>query len=126
MVALTTEARSMLITAFTGHGYRIYHVVPSTPIAPSVVIVPSSPWVVPHRLGSSLNYQCRWRVLININARVNETATTQTESAVDAILTLVPNNFSVESVNAPQLLSLGAQGTVISTEINLSIEMKAS
>ena len=96
-MALTTEARAILITAFSGLGYRIYDTVPGTPITPSVVIVPDSPWIVPSRLGSTLNYRC---------------------------LAQVPNNFSVESVTAPQLLSLGAQGTVISTEINLSIEMK--
>ena len=114
----------MLITAFSNLGYRIYDTVPGTPITPSVVIIPDSPWIVPSRLGSTLNYRCRWRVLININARVNDTATLQTETAVDTLLAQVPNNFSVESVTAPTLLSLGAQGTVISTEINLSIEMK--
>ena len=123
-MALTTEARELLITAFTGLGYRIYTTVPSTPITPSVVVIPDSPWIVPSRLGSTLNYQCRWRALLTINARVNDTATTQTETAIDTLLAAVPNNFLVESVSAPQLLSLGAQGTVISTEINLSIEMK--
>ena len=123
-MALTTEARAMLITAFSGLGYQIYHTVPSTPITPSVVIIPDSPWIVPSRLGSTLNYRCRWRVMININARVNDTATLQTETAVDTLLAAVPNNFSVDSVTAPTLLSLGSQGTVISTEINLSIEMK--
>jgi len=123
-MALTTEARGMLIAAFSGHGYRIYNTVPGTPITPSVVVVPDSPWIIPSRLGSTLNYRCRWRVLININARVNDTATMQTEDAVDTLLALVPDNFVVESVIAPQLLSLGSQGTVISTELNLSIEMK--
>ena len=123
-MALTTEARGMLISAFSGHGYRIYNTVPGTPITPSVVVVPDSPWIIPSRLGSTLNYRCRWRVLININARVNDTATMQTEDAVDTLLALVPDNFVVESVIAPQLLSLGSQGTVISTELNLSIEMK--
>lgn len=123
-MALTTEARGMLIAAFSGQGYRIYNTVPGTPITPSVVVVPDSPWIIPSRLGSTLNYRCRWRVLININARVNDTATMQTEDAVDTLLALVPDNFVVESVIAPQLLSLGAQGTVISTELNLSIEMK--
>ena len=70
------------------------------------------------------NYRCRWRVLVTINARVNDTATTQTETAIDALLALIPKTVAVESVNSPQLLSLGAQGTVISTEINLTIEMK--
>ena len=123
-MALTTEARQLLITALTPSGYRIYDTVPATPITPSVVIIPDSPWIVPSRLGSNLNYRCRWRVLVNINARVNDTATTQTETAIVALLALIPNTVAVESVNAPELLSLGAQGTVITTEINLSIEMK--
>jgi hypothetical protein len=125
-VSLATESRETIIAALTGHGYKIYDTVPATPVTPSVVCVPDSPWIRPNRLGSNLNYEVRWRILVNINARVNESATKSTEDAIDALLVVLPNTVLVDLVNAPQLLSLGAQGTVMSTEINVSMQMKES
>jgi hypothetical protein len=123
-VSLATESREAIVAALTGHGYKIYDTVPATPITPSVVCVPDSPWIRPSRLGSNLNYEIRWRILININARVNESATKATEDAIDALLVELPDTVLVELINAPQLLSIGAQGTVMSTEINVSMQMK--
>ena len=123
-MSLATESRETLIAALTGNGYKVYDTVPATPITPSVVCVPDSPWIRPSRLGSNLNYEIRWRILININARVNESATKATEDAIDALLVELPNTVLVDVINAPQLLSLGAQGTVMSTEINVSMQMK--
>jgi hypothetical protein len=123
-VSLATESRETIIAALTGHGYKVYDTVPATPITPSVVCVPDSPWIRPSRLGSNLNYEVRWRILVNINARVNESATKSTEDAIDALLVVLPDTVLVDLVNAPQLLSLGAQGTVMSTEINVSMQMK--
>ena len=123
-MALTTESRELLITALAGNGYRIYDTVPAVPATPSVVIVPDSPWIRPNRIGSTLNYEVRWRVLVNVNPRNNESATKTTEDALDTLLVEIPSTFVVDVVNAPQLLSLGGQGTVMSTEINVSIRMK--
>jgi hypothetical protein len=123
-VSLATESRETLIAALTDNGYKVYDTVPATPITPSVVCVPDSPWIRPNRLGSNLNYEVRWRILININARINDSATKATEDAIDALLVVLPDTVLVEVINAPQLLSLGAQGTVMSTEINVSMQMK--
>ncbi len=123
-MSLATESREAIITALTGNGYKVYDTVPATPITPSVVCVPDSPWIRPNRLGSNLNYEVRWRILVNINARVNESATKATEDAIDTLLVALPNTVLVDVINAPQLLSLGAQGTVMSTEINVSMQMK--
>jgi hypothetical protein len=125
-VSLATESREAIITALSGNGYKVYDTVPATPITPSVVCVPDSPWIRPNRLGSNLNYEIRWRILVNINARVNESATKATEDAIDTLLVALPNTVLVDVINAPQLLSLGAQGTVMSTEINVSMQMKES
>ena len=84
-MALTTESRELLITALAGNGYRIYDTVPAVPATPSVVIVPDSPWIRPNRIGSTLNYEVRWRVLVNVNPRNNESATKTTEDALDTL-----------------------------------------
>jgi hypothetical protein len=123
-VSLATESREAIIDALSGNGYKVYDTVPATPITPSVVCVPDSPWIRPNRLGSNLNYEIKWRILININARVNESATKATEDAIDTLLVALPDTVLVEVINAPQLLSLGAQGTVMSTEISVSMQMK--
>ncbi len=123
-MSLATESREAIVTALTGNGYKVYETVPATPLTPSVVCVPDSPWIRPNRLGSNLNYEVRWRILVNINARVNESATKATEDAIDTLLVALPNSVLVDVINAPQLLSLGAQGTVMSTEINVSMQMK--
>ena len=126
MTALSTEARELLITAFTTSGYRVYDTVPNIPTPPAIVVVPDSPWLLPNRLGSTLNYEARWRVMIVIKKRQNAAETLDTENAVDTILGLIPDTFQVTAVNAPQLNDIGSQGTVITTEINVSIQMKES
>ena len=122
--ALTTEARGLLVTAFTGSAYRIYDTVPNVPTPPAVVIVPDSPWIVPGRIGNTLNYEARWRIMVVIKKRQNAAETLDTENAIDEILSLIPSTFQVTAVNAPQLNDIGAQGVVVTTEINVSIQMK--
>lgn len=124
MTALSTESRQALVTAFEGNGIRVYDTVPAVPKPPAVVIVPDAPWIVPERIGSPLNYRVRWRVLIVISPRSNDAATTDIEDAVDTLLALVPSTFNVEQVNPPQLSDVGAQGTVLTTEINISAHWK--
>lgn len=123
-MSLATESRELIVAALSGNGYKVYDTVPATPITPSVVCIPDSPWIRPNRLGSNLNYEIRWRILVNINARVNDSAIKATEDAIDTLLEALPNTVLVEVINAPQLLSIGAQGTVMSTEINVTMQMK--
>jgi hypothetical protein len=124
MTALSTESRQALVTAFEGHGIRVYDTPPAVPKPPAVVIIPDAPWIVPERIGTPLNYRVRWKVLVVISPRNNEAATIDIEDAVDTILALVPSTFNVEQVNPPQLNDVGAQGTVLTTEINISAHWK--
>jgi hypothetical protein len=88
------------------------------------VIVPDSPWIIPGRIGNTLNYEARWRIMVVIKKRQNAAETLDTENAIDEILSLIPSTFQVTGVNAPQLNDIGAQGVVVTTEINVSIQMK--
>jgi hypothetical protein len=123
-MALSTEARTALIAALEGNGYRVYDTMPAVPKPPSIVIIPDSPWIIPERIGSTLNYRVRWRVLVVISPRSNEAATTDIEAATDVVLANIPATMNVEQVNAPQLQDTGAQGTVLTTEINVSAHWK--
>lgn len=124
MTALSTEAREELVTAFTGQGLRVYTTVPAVPIPPCIVVIPDSPWIQPTRLGSNLNYRVRWKVLIVISPRNNEAATLDIENAVDLILGLIPSGYVAELVSPPQLADTGAQGTVYTTEISVTVQMQ--
>lgn len=122
-MALTTDSREALVTAFAGQGLQVYTTVPAVPRPPAVVIVPDSPWIT-HERGGTLGYRVRWRVLIVISPRNNEAATLDVENAIDALLPLIPAGFTWDVVNPPQLNDVGAQGTVYTTEINVSVSMK--
>lgn len=124
MTALSTQSRAALVQAFEGHGIRVYDTVPAVPKPPAIVITPDAPWIIPDRVGSFLNYRVRWRVLVVISPRNNEAATLDVEDAVDTLLGLVPSGFTVDQVNNPQLNDVGAQGTVLTTEIQISTHWK--
>lgn len=124
MTALTTESRLELIEAFTGLGYKVYSAVPNVPTAKSIVIIPDTPWITPNRLGSNLNYEVFWKVIVTVSPRNNDAAQLDSENAIDIILGAVPNAYTFTRVGPPQLTDVGAQGTVITTEINVSVKMK--
>ncbi len=126
MTALSTESREELVTAFTGQGLKVYTTVPAVPKPPCVVVIPDSPWIQPTRLGSNLNYRVRWKVLVVISPRNNEAATLDIEDAVDLILGLIPSGYVAELVSPPQLADTGAQGTVYTTEISVTVQMQAT
>jgi len=126
MTALTTEARLELVQAFTGSGLKVYTTVPAVPKPPCIVVIPDSPWIQPTRLGSNLNYRVRWKVLVVISPRNNEAATLDVEEAVDLVLGLVPSGYVAELVSPPQLADTGAQGTVYTTEISVTVQMQAA
>ena len=124
MTALTTEARLALTAAFAATGLKVYDTVPAVPAPPCIVVIPDTPWLLPERLGSTLNYRARWRVLIVISPRNNAQATLDLEDAVDDCLGLIPTGFNVDLVNPPSLSDTGAQGTVYTVELAVSAHMK--
>ena len=125
-MALSSESRAVLVAALSGHGYKVYGSAPAVPTAPSLVIIPDAPWITPERIGSNLNYRVRWKILVVISPRKNEAAQADTETAVDVVLGLIPSGFSVDQVGPPQLNDIGAQGVVVTTEINVQAHMKES
>ncbi len=124
MTALTTEARTALTSAMEASGLRVYDTVPAVPSPPCIVVVPDTPWLLPERLGSTLNYRARWRILIVISPRNNAQAVLDIENAVDDCLGLIPTGFNVDLVNPPSLSDTGAQGTVYTVELAVSAHMK--
>jgi len=122
---IITESRGDLTTAFTGLGLNVYDYSPPVPQPPCVVILPDSPWVRPDRVGSNLNIEVRWRVLLVVNSKANNAQPDQIEKALEDLLAAVPAGYIVTLVGSPQLTDVGAQGTVTTTELNLSVRLSS-
>jgi hypothetical protein len=58
--------------------------------------------------------------------RNNEAATLDIEDAVDLILGLIPSGYVAELVSPPQIADTGAQGSVYTTEISVTVQMQAT
>lgn len=123
MTALTTEARLAITTAVAGLGYKVYTATPSVPIAPSIVIMADSPWVIPERLGR-LSYRTQWRLMVVVNPRKNSAAQLDAEDAIDVILPALPTWVAVTSIGPPVLMDVGSQGSILTVEISLTAAMK--
>lgn len=123
MTALATEARTLLVTALTGHGYTVVGYVPPTPKPPMIVVTPDSPWILPGRFGR-LSYDVGLKVLVVISPRTAQAAVLDSENALDVVLSNLPAEFQVIQVGPPQLTDTGGQGTVTTTEITLRVSMK--
>lgn len=123
MTALTTEARSTLVTALSGNGYQVVGYAPTVPKPPMIVVLPDSPWILPGRLGP-LAYDVGLKVLIVISPRTATSATLDSENAVDVVLSNLPAAYQLVAVGPPQLTDTGGQGTVTTTEITLRVAMK--
>ena len=120
---IITESRGDLSTAFAGLGLNVYDSSPPVPQPPCVVILPDSPWVRPDRVGSNLNIEVRWRVLLVVNSKANNAQPDQIEAALEDLLGAIPAGYIVTLVGSPQLTDVGAQGTVTTTELNLSVRL---
>lgn len=124
MTSLATQARSLLVTGLAATGMKVHPVAPATPKPPCIVLVPETPWINVQRIGSNLAYEVRLRILIVIAVRSNDAIIGDSETAVDKVLQALPSGYSVSSITAPTLTDVGAQGTVATTEISVSVSMK--
>lgn len=127
MTALTTESRQTLATAMQATGLKVFQTPPSIPKAPCITITPDTPWLTTGRIGSHLNYRVRWRILVVTAPRVsrnNDVTQLDVENAIESALRHIPAGFEVEQVGPPQYTDVGAQGTVVTTEIAVSAHMK--
>ena len=123
---LSTEARGIVETALASIGWLVYDVAPEIPRPPCVVITPDSPWLRISRIGSSLNYEVRLRILVVVSNKRNVAQQTAIEEGVDAVLAALPPEVRADIVGPPSLSDIGAQGTVTTAEINVSVHMKES
>lgn len=115
MTALATEARDELAGLLaTVTGYKVHKVAPNAPIPPCLVIVPDTPWIVPERVGSILNYRLRLKVLVVVDSRNNSAALIKMEDAVEAVAVAVGDTFIVDQISPPQITDTGSSAVLVS------------
>jgi hypothetical protein len=120
---VTTTQREALATALATATSRTVHAVaPKVPIPPCLVIVADDPWLIPNRLGNPLRFEYRLKILAV--ERDNIEGLEALEETVEAVLTGLPGNASIAVVTPPMSTDIGAQGTVLVSEIKLSFQMK--
>lgn len=126
VLPISTQARAALATLLGTNvtGYKIWATAPAVPVAPCLVLVPDSPWMLPERLGSGANVAMRMKILVVVDARVNVNGLDKTEVAVQKILKAVASTWSVDQVGPPQITEVGPQGSVLVTEILCTAHLK--
>lgn len=122
MTALATTTRLALVTVLEATGRKVYPVAPAVPVPPCLAVVPDQQWIVPNRVGSNQRYELRLKVMCV--ARDNAEGVTECEEAVEAVMAAVADMALVTNVTPPASLDVGAQGTVLASEVHLSIHVK--
>ena len=113
--ALATDARDELATLLaTVTGYKVHKVAPNAPIPPCLVIVPDTPWIVPERIGTVLNYRLRLKVLVVVDSRNNAAALVKMENAVEAVAVAIGDTFIIDQISPPQITDTGATAVLVS------------
>ena len=78
------------------------------------MIVPDTPWIVPERIGSVLNYRLRLKVLVVVDSRNNAAGLKKLESAVEAVAVAVGDSFIIDQISPPQITDTGATAVLVS------------
>jgi hypothetical protein len=113
--ALATDARDELATLLaTVTGYKVHKVAPNAPIPPCLVIVPDTPWIVPERIGTVLNYRLRLKVLVVVDSRNNAAALVKMENAVEAVAVAIGDTFIIDQISPPQITDTGSSAVLVS------------
>ena len=113
--ALATDARNELATLLaTVTGYKVHKVAPNAPIPPCLVIVPDTPWIVPERIGTVLNYRLRLKVLVVVDSRNNAAALVKMENAVEAVAVAIGDTFIIDQISPPQITDTGSSAVLVS------------
>lgn len=122
MTALATTTRLAVGTALSTTGRVVHTIAPKVPMPPCLVLVPDQQWIIPNRLGSTQRYELRLKVLAV--ARDNEEGLAELEQAVEDVMGAVDTMAVITNVTPPASTDIGAQGSVLVSEVHLSIQVK--
>jgi hypothetical protein len=122
VTALATTTREAIGTLLAATNRTIYTVAPPIPDAPCLVIVPDVGWITPDRIGSVKRFELRLKILVV--ARDNAEGVAEIEDAVEEVMTTLATPCLISEVSPPAVTDIGAQGSVLVSEVKLSIQVK--
>lgn len=111
--------RSTLASAFSSLAATSYGYVPESPIPPAIVVVPSSPYLEPRLIGSSVQVKVNFTVTAIVQYNSNPASLDNLEQLVMGILAAIPQGYEVGNVEKPVPLEVGAS-TMLCADINVS------
>ena len=123
MTAITTLRASLAAALVDNTLYSVFSFPPSTPIANSVIVTPSDPYIEPNNnLRNSINPKANFRVQILLPLLDNEGNLNGIETTVVAVfnkLAASSLNLLVGTVSAPSVLSIPS-GDLLTCDISVS------
>lgn len=122
MTAITTSARQAVVTGLASVSATIYDTAPPSPIPNSVVVLPENPWFTPATIGNRLRGELRLRALCV--TRDGKGGLDAIEALIEDVLTHLPTGAIVDEVTAPASTDIGAQGSVLVSEIRFRLHIK--
>lgn len=120
-MSIITDARGDIVEALGDVGVKVYDVAPKTPIPPCLAVSSGSPWMVPERLGGAMSLRAYWRVMCVV--RDGADYLPALEALVEDVLEALPDGVTCDSVGPPSVLDIGAQGSVLACDVNISAHL---
>ena len=121
-MSIVTDARTDLVTALdTALSVKVYPTPPQVPTTPCVVVACGSPWITPERLGGPLQARVSWKVLVVVRDDAGHVPAL--EALVETVLGALPDGYVCDFVGPPSSLDIGAQGSVMAAEINITARL---
>jgi len=120
--ALSTQARAEVADALkTISGVTVYPSAPAVPIPPCVTLVPDTPWMTPAMIGGRLRLELRLRCLV-VTRDNNDLD--RHEQLVEDVLVALPEGSVITTVSPPSSTDVGAQGSVLVSEVMFSLNIR--
>lgn len=123
MPAITT-LRTSIATALTDNTkYSVFSFPPATPIANSVIVTPSDPYLIPSNNAKNVAPLANFKISILVPLLDNEGNLAGIEADVIRVFQLLSTSsiaFNVGSVSAPSVLSI-ASGDLLTCDIAISV-----
>ena len=123
MPAITTLRTSIATALADNTKYSVYSFPPATPVANSVIVTPSDPYIVPTNNDyTAIAPMANFKISILVPLLDNEGNLAGIEADIIRVFALLEASsivFNVGSVSAPSVLSI-ASGDLLTCDINIS------
>jgi hypothetical protein len=119
-MTIEADIRTPLQTALTSIAANVYNGIPETMTSPSIVLVPGSPYLESTLInGSTTKVKINFQVTGVVGYSSNSGALTNLEDLMIAIISTMPNGYTVGDVSSPTPLEVGA-GRFLTSDLQVS------